>query len=47
VIDEADAGDAEAVAALGVEPIVTKTLMRDAASRHALAEAALDAVALA
>jgi LPPG:FO 2-phospho-L-lactate transferase len=43
VIDESDAGDAHA---LGVRPIVTKTLMRDAASRRALAEAALDAVAL-
>ena len=41
VIDEADAGkDA------GVRTIVTKTLMHDAASRRALAEAALDAVAL-
>src|SRR3954454_7317351 len=45
VIDEADAADAEAVAALGVEPIVTKTLMCDAAARRALAEAGLDAVA--
>jgi LPPG:FO 2-phospho-L-lactate transferase len=44
VIDEADAQDA---GALGVRPIVTKTLMRDATSRRALAEAALDAVALA
>jgi LPPG:FO 2-phospho-L-lactate transferase len=43
VIDEADAAEADA---LGVRPIVTKTLMRDAASRRALAEAALDAVAL-
>lgn len=43
VIDESDAGDADA---LGVRPIVTKTLMLDAASRRALAEAALDAVAL-
>jgi len=42
VIDEADAAhDA------GVRTIVTHTLMRDAASRRALAEAALDAVALA
>jgi LPPG:FO 2-phospho-L-lactate transferase len=42
VIDEADAdGDA------GVRTIVTRTLMHDAASRRALAEAALDAVALA
>jgi LPPG:FO 2-phospho-L-lactate transferase len=41
VIDEADA-DTTA----GVRTIVTKTLMRDPASRRALAEAALDAVAL-
>ena len=41
VIDEAD-GDADA----GVRTIVTRTLMHDAASRRALAEAALDAVAL-
>jgi LPPG:FO 2-phospho-L-lactate transferase len=47
VIDEADAAGTEAVTALGVRPIVTKTLMRDAAARRALAEAALDAVALA
>jgi LPPG:FO 2-phospho-L-lactate transferase len=41
VIDEADAdGDA------GVRTIVTRTLMHDPASRRALAEAALDAVAL-
>ncbi len=43
VIDESDAAEAEA---LGVRPIVTKTLMRDPASRRALAEAALDAMAL-
>jgi LPPG:FO 2-phospho-L-lactate transferase len=42
VIDEADA-DSDA----GVRTIVTRTLMHDAASRRALAEAALDAVALA
>ena len=47
VIDEADARDADAVAELGVRPIVTKTLMHDAESRRALAETALDAVALA
>jgi LPPG:FO 2-phospho-L-lactate transferase len=47
VIDSADAEGTDAVAALGVRPIVTKTLMRDAAARRALAEAALDAVALA
>jgi len=42
VIDEADAAQDA-----GVRTIVTHTLMRDAASRRALAEAALDAVALA
>jgi LPPG:FO 2-phospho-L-lactate transferase len=47
VIDEADADDAEAVEALGVRPLVTQTLMRDAAARKRLADAALDAVALA
>jgi LPPG:FO 2-phospho-L-lactate transferase len=47
VIDEADAADAEAVSALGVRPIVTRTLMRDSAARRRLAEAALDAVAMA
>jgi LPPG:FO 2-phospho-L-lactate transferase len=47
VIDEADAGDVSAVTALGIRPIVTRTLMRDAAARKRLAEAALDAVALA
>jgi LPPG:FO 2-phospho-L-lactate transferase len=41
VIDESDA-----VGNAGVRTIVTKTLMRDADSRRALAEAALDAVAL-
>jgi LPPG:FO 2-phospho-L-lactate transferase len=44
VIDEADAQHADVP---GVRPIITKTLMRDAVSRRALAEAALDAVALA
>jgi len=47
VLDEADAADADAVAGLGVRPIVTSTLMRDADSRRALAEAALNAMALA
>ena len=47
VIDESDAADVNAVTALGVRPIVTRTLMRDAATRKRLAEAALDAVALA
>jgi LPPG:FO 2-phospho-L-lactate transferase len=47
VLDHADADGTDAVAALGVRPIVTRTLMRDPAARRALAEAALDAVALA
>ena len=47
VLDHADADGTDAVTALGVRPIVTKTLMRDPAARRALAEAALDAVALA
>ena len=47
VLDEADAEDADAVVALGVRPIVTRTLMHDSAARKRLAEAALDAVALA
>jgi LPPG:FO 2-phospho-L-lactate transferase len=45
VLDEADAVDADAVAALGVRPVVTQTLMRDADARRALAEAALGAAA--
>jgi hypothetical protein len=47
VFDEVDAADADAVSQLGVRPIVTRTLMRDAAARRRLAEAALDAVAFA
>jgi LPPG:FO 2-phospho-L-lactate transferase len=43
VLDEADADGADDVTAAGVRPIVTRTLMRDAASRRALAEAALEA----
>jgi LPPG:FO 2-phospho-L-lactate transferase len=46
VIDEADADDADAVSELGVRPIVTRTLMHDAASRRALAETAVNAVAV-
>lgn len=45
VLDEADAGDADAVAALGVRPIAARTLMSDAPARRRLAEAALDAAA--
>jgi LPPG:FO 2-phospho-L-lactate transferase len=47
VFDEADADDAGEVSALGIRPVVTQTLMRDASARRKLAEATLDAVALA
>ena len=47
VFDEADAGHAEAVGALGVRPVITQTLMSDAEARKRLAEACLDAVAVA
>jgi LPPG:FO 2-phospho-L-lactate transferase len=47
VLDETDAADSDAVAELGVRPLVTRTLMRDATARKRLAEAALDAVAFA
>lgn len=43
VLDEQDADDAPAVAALGVRPVVARTLMRDPETRRALAEAALGA----
>jgi LPPG:FO 2-phospho-L-lactate transferase len=43
VFDEADAADAEAVAALGVHPVVTRTLMSDRDATRRLAEAALEA----
>lgn len=41
VLDEADAGGAAAVEALGVRAVVVPTLMRDAAGRRRLAEAVL------
>ena len=47
VIDEKDAADADALSSTGVRPVVTNTLMRDAAARRRLAEVALDAVAFA
>jgi len=47
VFDEADAEHVEAVAALGVRPVVTRTLMSDAEARRRLAEAVLDAMAVA
>jgi LPPG:FO 2-phospho-L-lactate transferase len=46
VFDEADGGDADAVAALGVQPLVTSTLMTDRAAARRLAEAALEAAAV-
>jgi LPPG:FO 2-phospho-L-lactate transferase len=47
VLDEADAGDADAVAEQGVRPVVARTLMSDRDARRRLAEATLDAVAVA
>jgi len=46
VLDEQDEAEAEAVEALGVRPIVTPTLMRDAPARRRLAEAVLEAAAV-
>jgi LPPG:FO 2-phospho-L-lactate transferase len=47
VLDEADAADADAVVEQGVRPVVARTLMTDQPSRRRLAEATLDAVAVA
>jgi LPPG:FO 2-phospho-L-lactate transferase len=47
VFDEADAADAEAVTAQGIRSVITRTLMSDAEARRLLAEAALEAVAVA
>jgi LPPG:FO 2-phospho-L-lactate transferase len=47
VFDEVDAEHADAVAALGVRPVITRTLMSDATARRRLAEACLDALAVA
>ena len=47
VFDEADAAGADDVAALGVRPVISRTLMRDRDARKQLAEATLDAMALA
>jgi LPPG:FO 2-phospho-L-lactate transferase len=44
VLDREDAALAPEVASLGVRPVVTDTIMRDAASRRALAETTLRAV---
>jgi LPPG:FO 2-phospho-L-lactate transferase len=43
VIDEADAAGADALAELGVRPVVTRTLMSDAAARARVVDAALGA----
>jgi hypothetical protein len=47
IFDHADADDADAVAALGVRPLVTSTLMSDRAAARRLADAALDAATIA
>jgi LPPG:FO 2-phospho-L-lactate transferase len=44
VIDQQDAAFASEVESVGVRAAVTDTIMRDAPSRHALAQATLDAV---
>ena len=46
VLDEADKGDAEAVAERGVEPLVTRTLMSRPEARAALVETVLGLVAV-
>jgi LPPG:FO 2-phospho-L-lactate transferase len=43
--DEADAGDAAAVEALGIEPLVTRTLLDDADARRGLVHALLELAA--
>ena len=45
VFDEADADGADAVAELGVRPVVTETLMRDDETRRRLAETVADVAA--
>ena len=47
VFDEADAEHADAVTALGVRPVIARTLMADADARRRLAETCLDALAVA
>ena len=47
VIDEADADGADEVAALGIRPIVTRTLMRDPDAARRLAAEAVETTALA
>lgn len=45
LIDQADAGQAAAIRALGIEPVVHDILMRDAADRHRLARLCLGILA--
>ena len=47
VFDEADAEHADSVAERGVRPVIAKTLMSDGPARRRLAEACLDAMAVA
>jgi hypothetical protein len=47
VFDEADAEHADDVAARGVRPVIARTLMSDSDARRRLAEAVLDAMAVA
>jgi LPPG:FO 2-phospho-L-lactate transferase len=47
VFDEADGADAGGVRALGVRPVVARTLMSDGDARRRLVEATLDAMAVA
>ena len=43
VVDAADEDGADAVAELGVRPVVTRTLMRDEDARRRLMESVLEA----
>jgi LPPG:FO 2-phospho-L-lactate transferase len=47
VFDAADAAHADGVVARGVRPVIARTLMSDADARRRLAEAVLDAMAVA
>ena len=47
VIDESDAGEADAVAAQGIKPVIAPAIMRNDADRAALARASLAAAGLA
>ena len=47
VMDDADAARATEIRALGIEPVVTDTIMRDGAAKQRLASATLEAVGIA